>query len=212
MVIIIAGGEITDYAYAASLIKEGGFLIAADSGYRHCQRMNIVPNLVVGDFDSSTPPENVECMRLSPKKDYTDTLSAVIEGINRGFDDFLILGALGGRLDHTYANIQTLNYLIDHGKKGRIEDASCSIYLVHNGSITVKKRPGHSLSVFSYTPESKGVTLLGVEYPLSDYLMTSCFPIGVSNVITADHAEINVKDGKLMIFVSKIQCGEYNKA
>ena len=105
---------------ALSLEREDGDLvIAADAGYENLRQAGIRPDLVVGDFDSlGYVPKGQESVVYPARKDDTDTMLAVRIGLNRGYRRFLLYGALGGRMDHTLANLQCLSFIVDHGGEG----------------------------------------------------------------------------------------------
>ena len=112
--VIFGGGEIADLRYAQSLLREDDYIICADRGYAYCVSMGVVPDLVLGDFDSynGSLPQNCELLRYPVEKDDTDTMLAVKEAIRRGYHEIMMLGMLGGRLDHTLANIQTVVFFV----------------------------------------------------------------------------------------------------
>lgn len=205
--IIIGGGEITDIRHARKMLHETDYIICADSGYAHCTAMGIVPQLVVGDFDSYRGDVSKQCeiLRYQVEKNDTDTMLAVKEALNRGFTEILLFGMTGGRLDHTIANIQTLVYGANHGAQLCICDKNCYITVVPSGqSITVPYRDHFALSVFSHTEESRGVTLQNVQYPLQDAVLTNSFPLGVSNhFLPGQDAVISVKEGILIVICNK---------
>ena len=92
------------------------FVIAADQGLRYLEEAGITPDLIVGDFDSlGIVPQGANVVRHPVEKDDTDMMLAVKTGLARGYRTFVLYGGLGGRLDHTYANFQTLTYLARHG-------------------------------------------------------------------------------------------------
>lgn len=205
--VIVGGGEIADLRYVRGLIGETDYIVCADSGYAHCINMGVVPHLVLGDFDSYGGEVAVECemLRYQVEKDDTDTMLAVKEALKRGFTEILLFGMLGGRLDHTLANIQTLIYGTNRGASLCICDKDCWITAVPGGkSIAVPCREGFALSVFSHSGESRGVTLKNVYYPLHDAVLTNEFPLGVSNhFLPGQEAAISVEEGMLVVVCNK---------
>ena len=94
-------------------------VIAADGGLRHLEAQGLTADLIVGDFDSlGRVPEGDNILRHPVEKDDTDMLLAVRTGLDRGYRVFVLYGGLGGRLDHTYANLQVLNFLASRGASG----------------------------------------------------------------------------------------------
>ena len=174
------------------------FVIAADGGYAAAKQLGIKPNLVVGDFDSlGYVPEAEEIIRHPVRKDDTDTLLAIRLGLERGYRNFVITGALGGRLDHSFANLQSLLFLRDHGARGVLYGDGFAVTAVTDGSITVEGRG--TLSVFSMDPKATGVYLRDVSYCLENAELTSSFPIGVSNEFIGKPATIGVESGTLLV-------------
>lgn len=182
--------------------EPGDLTIAADAGYQACLRENIVPDLLLGDFDSMEPPADFRRVcRLPAEKDDTDTLAALREGLEAGCTDFWIYGGTGGkRLDHTLANLQTLLYLRRQGARGYLYDGSFTYTAIENEAIEIpKEREWALLSVFCLGDDAQGVMERGVQYPLTDATLTAGFPLGVSNHILEDTARISVARGALLI-------------
>lgn len=180
----------------------GDFIIAADGGYRACLREGIVPDLLLGDFDSLEPPADFTSVRRLPvEKDDTDTLAAVKTGLEAGCTDFLIYGGTGGkRLDHTLANLQSLLFLRRRGAMGFLFDDDFLWTVIENESIRVDKTVEWGLlSVFCLGDRAEGVDESGVQYPLEGVVLTPDFPIGVSNHILEPSARISVRKGALAL-------------
>ncbi len=174
---------------------DGGYLSAVDSG--------ISPDVFVGDFDS-IPEEMVfakEVIRLFPVKDMTDTQEAIDEAIARGATHITILGALGGRIDHTLANIHLLKYAEDKGAKAEIADVDSYITLVTD-KLSVKRRCGFCISLIPLT-DCSGVDISGVYYPLECAHLPVGNPYGISNEFTEDVAHIKVDSGELLVILAK---------
>lgn len=179
--------------------------ICADSGYRHTLRLGIVPDIIIGDFDSYSGelPEAAEIIRTVPEKDDTDTLMALKKAIELGYKDIYLFGALGGkRIEHSIANIQTMIYAHEHGCKLTILGES-AIYLQGQETCRYAKEEGGSyMSVFALTGSADIEYLRGVKYPLENYTMTPSFPIGVSNEITSGYAELKIKSGLALVILT----------
>ena len=203
--VIFCGGEISDDAFVQSQIKNDDIIICADKGLLHAQRLGIKPDFVLGDFDSYHGDlSGLQVKRFNSDKDYTDTHLAIEEGIQMGCHSFALLGALGGaRYDHMIANIQDAFGFADKGYDISLLDQTNRIYCVVNREVIIERIPSYHLSVLSFSDRSTGVTLRGVKYPLTDVELSSTFPLGVSNEIVEDFALIRVKNGKLLIILSK---------
>jgi len=180
-------------------IARGDFVVAADGGLTHTQTLGIVPDVVLGDFDSlGYVPEGANVFPV--EKDDTDSMLAVRLGLEKGFREFLLYGSLDGpRLDHTVANFQTLQYLADRGAYGYLIGKDTLVTVVKNGTLRFPEGCEGTISVFCLGPDARGVTLTGLFYPLENGTLTPGFPLGVSNHFTGKEAIITVKDGSLLI-------------
>jgi thiamine pyrophosphokinase len=176
-----------------------GLCIAADGGLHHCQTLGIVPDVILGDFDSlGYVPQGSKVFPV--EKDDTDAMLAVRRGLELGYRDFLLYGSLDGpRLDHTVANFQTLQFLADRGASGILCGNTMLVTVVKNGSIFFPAGCAGTVSVFCMGADAHGVTLKGLYYPLENGTLTAGFPLGVSNHFTGEAAEISVQDGSLLV-------------
>ena len=178
----------------------GDFVLCADGGWRVAMGMGIRPDLVMGDFDSSDVPGGVPVERFPVEKDDTDTLLCVKRGLSMGCDDFLILGGFGGRLDHTLANLQTLNGLCHAGARAAMTDGKTWAAAVRDGTLRVPRMPG-KLGVFALDARCEGVTIRGTKYEAENITLTNAFPLGAGNDFAADWAEITVARGAAVAVV-----------
>lgn len=176
-----------------------GFVIAADKGLEYALKAGIVPDLCVGDFDSAKcdVPENVECIRAVPEKDDTDAILAANVAIERGFKELRFLCALGGRLGHTLANIQMLYGLKKRGIDAEMYGEHERVEILLNETKRFKRFDGY-LSVFAYENTAQ-ITERGVKYQTQDRIFKSDYPLGVSNEITEEFAEIKVKGCAIIV-------------
>lgn len=198
---IFAAGEIG--GKISSCVK-ADINIAADKGWLNAEKLNIKPDILVGDFDSlDFLPDNVEIIRHPVQKDDTDTLLAVRIGLERGCDTFYIYGATGGRLDHTIANLQTLHFIAEHSANGYIVGDE-NITVIKNSSVSFKRESCGTVSVFALGGIAEGVDIKGLFYPLENAVLQPGFPVGVSNEFIGKEAHISVKNGALTIIW---QCG-----
>ena len=182
------------------------FIICADGGYETALKCNIMPDLVVGDFDSSTvkPDANVKCLILPVEKDVTDTMFAAIKGVRAGFRNFILVGCLGGkRFDHSIANIEVLKYLNEHSCNGIIEDETTKVFLLRESRLSLTDMIGATVSVFPYSNKTCVVSYDGLLYPLSREALTfgSFDPMGVSNSVSEKNAAITVHSGTALVIL-----------
>ncbi|MDE7261501.1 MAG: thiamine diphosphokinase [Oscillospiraceae bacterium] len=181
-------------------LPEGALVIAADGGLAHLERRGIAPDLIVGDFDSlGWAPEGANVIRHPVEKDDTDMLLAVKTGLARGCRKFLLYGGLGGRLDHAYANLQTLSYLADRGARGWLLGGGMAAAVIRSGRLDFAPGRRGTVSVFCPNGEARGVDLTGLYYPLENAVLTSNFPLGVSNQFTGKAASVAVREGSLLV-------------
>lgn len=201
---IVSAGSFDNNSFTR---PKDSYLIAADGGYAYLDALKIVPDMVLGDFDSLNyipkMPSPDSIIKLSREKDDTDTLYAIKHALEKGYDRFLIFGALGGsRTDHTVANLQALSYIANHNAQGFIINGETVITAITNSSLRFNKSCKGMISVFSSTSASHGVTLKGLKYCLDNGTLTHDVPIGVSNEFIGDEAFIEVTDGTLTIIFS----------
>lgn len=179
--------------------KPEGLIICADRGLDHALAAGLVPDIVVGDFDSadSQPPEGVRVVRTVPEKDDTDTILACEVAIDKGCDEIRLYCALGGRTDHTIANIQTMEMMRQRGVNVTIVGEGERIYLAHEREVAIPKFRGY-VSVFSYG-EDCTVSEYGMKYGLVRYRLDNSYPLGVSNEVAEDVGRIIVHAGTALI-------------
>ncbi len=180
--------------------SENDLVIAADGGYNTLKKLNIKPDLVVGDFDSlGKIPENENIIKHPVKKDDTDTLLAIKIGLEKGYKRFSVYGAIGGRLDHTVATLQTAAYVAENGGIAYIHDGNYTVTAIKNSAIRFTSDAKGYISIFALSGVAKGVTIKGLLYELNDAEITPSFPIGVSNEFLNKGSEISINDGVLTI-------------
>lgn len=201
--VIIGSAPCKETDFSGEFDRENSFVICADGGLDAALRLEITPDLLIGDFDSvqSALPERVETIRLKKDKDDTDTMAAVKVAVHRGYRDFLFLGVLGGRLDHSIANLYILQFLAGQGCRAMISGDGCRVFLLNGGRLTLSGLVGTTVSVFPFGTGSCTVSYEGMKYPLTETRLNAAQPIGVSNVITGTDAKITVHDGNALIIV-----------
>ena len=180
--------------------RRPAFVIAADQGLRHLEAAGIAPDLIVGDFDSlGAVPQGANVIRHPVEKDDTDMMLAVKTGLARGYRTFVLYGGLGGRLDHTYANFQTLTYLARHGAVGYLIGPDAVAAAVAGGALTFPAGLEGWIGVFCPDGEARNVNIQGLYYSLRDGVLTSGFPLGASNHFTGAAASVSVGEGTLLV-------------
>lgn len=202
---IIGASPILDGRVFQEFDPKDYFVICADGGYETALKLGLVPDLVVGDFDSAQkrPPASLRTLVLPVEKDVTDTMFAALKGLAKGLRDFVLLGCLGGpRFDHSLASIETLLYLRDHGAWGFLADEHTKVFLLREEKLRITKLKGATVSVFPYGCPTCTVTYTGLQYPLTRGSLTvGGLLMGVSNSIVSDDAEIKVHSGTALVAV-----------
>ena len=206
--VIISAGKIRDYDVIKKYIEPGYYIIAADGGFRHLEPLAVRADCLLGDFDSLGYVPDSAAEVYPSRKDDTDTMLAVKHGLQRGMNSFVILGGLGGRLDHTFANISSLEYLRAHGAHGILADESTVVRVFGVGD-EIKPSPDSIadgyFSVFPFGCQYALVSMSGVEYPTVRQKIDSFFPLGVSNHITdRENFSMTIHEGKTVI----VECKE----
>ena len=198
--VIVGGADINNYAFIRERLCADDYVIFCDSGLKHMENLQVQPSLIVGDFDSHENPNlYVETIVLPCEKDDTDTVFAVKEAIKRGFNDFLLIGVVGARLDHTLGNVSILLYLDSLGKKGCIIDDYSEMEIISDKPVSVSDRYSF-FSLLNITGCAKGITITGAKYPLVDGEITCEYQYGISNeIIPGQTALISVGIGKLLL-------------
>ena len=126
---------------------------------------------------------------------------AIRHGLGLGFREFVIYGGMGGsRPDHTMANLQALHYLAEHHARGYLVGSSHLITVMKEETLLFPPSAEGILSVFCVGSDAKGVTLEGLQYPLTGGALTASFPLGASNHFTGQTASVTVETGCLLLF------------
>ena len=184
----------------SAYLQPGDTVVACDAGYRNAAVLGLQPDLIVGDFDSHEKPEtDRETIVLPVKKDDTDTVFAAKEAMRRGFDEFLLVGVSGGRLDHTLVNIYLLVMLREQGKQALLVDDYSEMELVGAEPVEIPERfPFYSL--VNITGTARGITETGCKFPLDNGEIHCGYQYGTSNeVLPGQIAVVSVKEGLLLL-------------
>lgn len=208
--VIVAAGEIRDYARAGSFLREGDFFIFCDGGLAHAEGLGVKPDIIVGDFDSCEASDlskyagtagHPEIIKLPREKDDTDTLYAAKLAVERGYEDFLFLGAMGARFDHALANVSILLYLDGLGKKAVLADDYSEMQIVGAKPFYINDDCSY-FSVMTVAGDVSGVTIKNAKYPLENAELSADFQLGISNeVLPGKTAEISVANGHVLIVI-----------
>lgn len=205
--VIFTGGQMdSDSSFIDSDEIKDSFVICADSGYLYAQKISVKPDIIIGDYDSlGFIPEDINERFVYPQeKDDTDLMLAVKEALNRGFKQIDIYGAFGGRFDHLYSNVQALAFIAEKQAVGSLISEFEVVTLLNPGKYEFKYKEGFSFSLFSFSNEVKGLTINGVKYITDNITLSNYFPLGISNIIIKEKADISFESGKLLVVQSKM--------
>ncbi len=206
--IIFANGQL-DSDSAREQLRPGDLIIAADGGARHALALGVTPDVIIGDLDSLSPDEQARAeaagarlMRFSPRKDETDLELALMHAARTGADEIVVLGALGGRLDQTIANVLLLALPALRGIDVRVVEGTQEAFLVRDKAL-VHGRPGDTLSLIPLGGDALGVMIEGVAWPLRGETLRFGPARGVSNILVGEQARVGVQKGMVLCVVTR---------
>ncbi len=204
---IVSGGHLGDRNFFQKKIAwmENCLILCCDGGVRHLRRTGIKPDVIIGDMDSIDPEklasyaeQSVKIIKYPINKDFTDTELALDYAISLNPEAIYIWAALGGRLDHTLANV----FLLLKGEAAAIPtiliDEYCEAFII-NGSMEFRCAAGQTVSLIALTPQVEGITLRGFLYPLDKATLTMGESRTMSNVIGEDSATVSKRSGNLLV-------------
>lgn len=198
--VIVGGAEIDRYDIVRARLRDDDFFVFCDSGLRHAEGLGASPDLIVGDFDSHENPHmDVETIVLPREKDDTDTFFAAKEMLSHGFEEFLLVGVIGARLDHTLANLSILLMLDTAGKTAKAVDDYSEMEIVSSGPAFIEDTYSF-FSLLNITGEAEGVTIENAKYPLENAAIECDYQYAVSNeVLPGKVARVSVAKGRLLL-------------
>lgn len=180
--------------------KKGDLVIAADGGYDLLTEINIDADILLGDFDSIQKlPEHKHIIKHPVQKDDTDTFLACKLAMEKGYSNFVILGGIGGRIDHTIANIRTLSYIADNGGRGFLLGNGAVLTAISNAKITFPESHSGYISIFANGEDADGVSIKGLKYTADNIFLKASVSLGVSNEFVGEKAEISVRNGNILV-------------
>ncbi|MEA3428311.1 MAG: thiamine diphosphokinase [Thermodesulfobacteriota bacterium] len=211
--VIFANGIIKHLPEPGAVIMPDDLLIAADGGARYCRAIGITPAVIIGDFDSLDSDElnklqssGVEIMRYPAKKDQTDLELALRLAVDRGADEIVVFGAMGGRWDMSIANILLLTLPEFSGVKLKFVEENQEIALLRGGEkFTLNGEKGDIVSLTALDQKVKGLTLSGLEYSLKDGMLRLGSTRGISNVLVENTATVCLEKGLLLCVHTRIK-------
>ncbi len=197
--VIVGAAKIENYERIKSFLNKNDYFVFCDAGLIHAKPLKVTPDLIIGDFDSFKCPEtDIETITLPREKDDTDSFFAVKEGLRRGFKDFLLIGVIGQRFDHSFVNISALIYLYKQGADAKIVDDYSIMRLASSKPTVIGE-----CSYFSLLPVAgnvNGVDICGAKYNLQNARILPEYIYSSSNeVLPGQRATVSVKDGLLLV-------------
>lgn len=184
--------------------------VAADGGYKNAEQLGVSISYLIGDFDSfeggepeATVPRSTEIIRVPAEKDATDTQLAVTLALEKGADEILLIGGLGGRLDHTLSNLSILESLDKNHVHAVMTDGQNRVRFIRSTSYLIARSEYRYLSLIAVDETVKGVSIEGCKYPLKNARLDRGFQYAVSNELTGNCALVSVKKGGIYIIESR---------
>jgi thiamine pyrophosphokinase len=205
--VIFANGECPNPQEAMELVHSDDLVLAADGGTRHALAAGVIPQVVIGDLDSLSPADQAcveaagsQFVRFSPRKDETDLELALLYAARGGATEIVVLGALGGRLDQTIANVLLLALPELRNIDVRIVAGPQEAFLIQ-GEAAIEGQPGDVVSLIPLGGDAVDVTTDGLEWRLEEDTLHFGLARGVSNVLAARRAHVRVRQGSLLCVV-----------
>lgn len=207
--LIFSGGRPPSSSLLKSELKDSDMLIGVDSGGNFLRDQNIIPDYLVGDFDSINK-DNLEYFKVNgcniyeyPKdKDFTDTEIALELAFKLKSDTITFLGCTGSRIDHIMGNLGLLRKCMENEIFGAIKDDHNSI-MITKTPIKISGKRGTIFSVQAYCNEINDLTIIGAKFPLNNHKLRMGDPITISNEFLDEDVEIRFSDGVIMIIYPK---------
>ena len=212
-IVLVSGGEL-DEELTLGLLKqdENVYVIGVDKGIEFLYSHNITPSYIVGDFDSTKQEiadyyreqTNVPIREFNPVKDASDTEIAIRLAMTLGATEIIILGATGGRIDHLWANVQSLTIPFKAGIDAKILDKQNRISLI-GGKTVLKKSEAYGpyFSVFPLGKDVYGFSIQGAKYPLPNHTLTPYDSLCVSNQIEDEEVVIDFLSGVVILMETR---------
>lgn len=203
-ILLVCAGDSKNSEKLKEYAVGGDYIIAVDGGYGHLKKSGIVPDLLVGDFDSvEEPGDFLMKIRLPKEKDETDTEYALKTAFSKNPASIVIFGGIGDRFDHSYANMCLLYQCIQHEIKAFVTDGKTKIYMT-DGELSLSEEKNTTVSIYSFSDVSRGVNAEGFKYPLNNGFLTKFDVVGTSNLTTKEKQKISVEDGILIVICNEI--------
>jgi len=203
--IIFINGDLPNLDAARKLLRDDDFIIAADGGARHALNLGLLPSVVIGDLDSldavnrrTLDESHVHIITYPADKDETDLELALLYAREHGYEEILLVGALGGRIDQTLGNLSLLTDPALAGLDVRIDDGVEEAFFARNQT-QVHGRVGDIVSLIPWHGDVTGICTEGLRWSLQNETLYAHQTRGISNELTAETAQVEIDDGLLLI-------------
>ncbi|MCL2420412.1 MAG: thiamine diphosphokinase [Defluviitaleaceae bacterium] len=209
--VIVANGDINDYTFARQVLSDCigyDYIVACDGGLRHCHALGIVPDHIVGDLDSAPMDilkeyQDVPVLKYAPEKDQTDLELALAFACEKGVDSVVVLGGLGGRIDHQLGNVHVLAQAVKQGIRAELRDEHTRVRLIDK-ACQMHKQDGVLVTLLPLTTTVDGIVTEGLAYPLAEESLSVGFARGVSNKFAGEVATVRIKKGLLLVIQTAV--------
>lgn len=200
--IILANGEPPKKSVIDFLDKKGySTLICADGGSNSALKLDLIPDYIIGDLDSIKPEtydyfyDKCKIIKIRSQND-TDVEKCLKFAINQKFEEAILIGATGERLDHTFCN---LGIVLKFFNKIKIKILhKKSLLEAYTGKIILTAIPGEIISIYGFDEKTK-IKSAGLKYPLKNISLPFGKKESTSNVATRKKVELEIKNGKVFI-------------
>ena len=203
--ILLSYMESVDEEMAQALAENAAYIIAADGGQNRAREFSLQPDCVIGDFDSTTLNEDFDCIYITypAEKDITDTEAALEHAKEKGYSRVLVLGGIGGRLDHTMGNVGMLCKYYGQFQQLIFADGKNSMEMLQNAQRTFKRDSMYQyIGLISLDEKATGIDIVGAKYELKDGTLERASTLCVSNEFKEDEVIIRVRNGAILVIRS----------
>ena len=199
--IIFVNGDLPNPDAARKLLRDEDYIVAADGGTRHALKLGLLPSVIIGDLDSLGSvnlPASIETLQFPVDKDETDLELALLYAREHGFDEILLIGALGGRIDQTLGNLSLLSDPAWDGVDVRIDDGAEEVFFARKQA-QIQGRIGEVVSLIPWRGDVRIARTEGLRWSLQNETLFAHQTRGISNELTAENAHVEIEDGLLLI-------------
>ena len=207
--VIFANGDVPNIQNVLPLLADDDYIVSADGGLRYIRTLNLIPAMMIGDLDSVSAEglqfikeHNVDTIKFPVDKDQTDLELAVQDLADKGFQHIIVVGALGGRLDQTLANIGLISLFAGRNITVELDDGCEHVFLIREKHVLFGKR-GDIVSLIPICASAAGISTNGLKYPLVAEELLVYRTRGISNQMAEDTAEISITSGSLLCIHSR---------